>query len=120
MLCLDVCVGGGCGNTFKGYLVPWGRVGRGREGTSIRLLSLGGMANYFGMVQIFGMMYLVAVIHSMVRNMAPFGGTCVVYLHPYIPNNGKSEQGHCYKVTVPKRVGPITVHLGGGACGSLH
>ena len=31
-------------------------------------------------------MRLVAVVHSMVRNMAPFGGTCVVYLHPYIPN----------------------------------
>ena len=50
----------------------------------------------------FGMMRLVAVVHSMVRNMAPFGGTCVVYLHPYIPNNGKSEQGRCYRISVPK------------------
>ena len=78
----------------------------GGGGDKYSSVELGGYGQLFWNGTNFGMLRLVAVLHSMVRNMAPFGGTCVVYLHPYIPNNGKSEQGRCYKVTVPNRVGP--------------
>ena len=47
------------------------------------------------------MMRLVAAVHSVLGNMNPLKSNCVMYLHHYITNNGKSARTLLENFSVP-------------------